>query len=763
MSYPRLYVANAAVSQYGFENLGLGTLSDAISCTVTEERNGKYELEMEYPVGGIHFSDITVDRLIMCKANESSSQQIFRIYKIEKPIDGTVTVYAEHISYLLSNVVVMPFAEVNSATEAFNAIKNNLIWQEDNANFPEFPFIFDTDNTDSGSVVLEKPSTVRSLLGGTDGSILDAIGGEYEFNNFTVKLWKSRGSDKDIYLRYGKNITDLTDTSDISSVYTGIVPYWKGTLRKKTTDSDGNESTESYDSIVYLNDKVLWSDNTTNYAYPLASVVDFSSNIDSDVADVVETNEDGNEETTYYTTEDDIRKELQTLAENYISTNKGWEPSDNIEVSFINLWDTQEYKNFSVLQRVNLCDTVHVIYQKLGVEVTMKVITTEYNVLLDRYDSIELGEPKSSFTTSVANSTSETDNKIQQAVSEAKSEIQKAKDESTDFVNGKLNNLCGVGGGYVYFNRDAATGKIDEIYIADKEDRSQNLIRMNMRGIYYSTDGGQTYHTGWRIDGVFYADCIAAGTLKADIIKTGYLSDVKGNFYLDMVNGNLVMKNGEFQGKITSESGKIGGFVLTNSALEYNKTGLGLNAGTGVYIGTGGISIGNVSDWGGCPVISVDTSSSYKSVMISSLRFYRNGGESCGAFMWTGKSSEPDWLNWNNNLEVSGHLTCNDIEEKGNSDERLKQDIETIPLDESKRLIMGVTPKRFRFKDRPEKLHHGLIAQDVLKHTSDEAIVHLNDEYYGLQYKELIADLINVVQDQEKRIRELEEKLNANN
>lgn len=512
MSYPRLYAADEATKSNAFQTLGIGVLGDAISCTVTEERNGTYELEMEYPVDGKRFKDLANDKLIVAKPSEIGNEQIFRIYKIEKPIDGKVTVNAEHISYLLNKAVCLPF-EAASADGAFQLIKSNLLWQTDNPNFPTFPFTFWSDNTGSGTISIDQPTAVRSVLGGQENSILDAITGEYEFDNFQVKFFKERGSDKHIYLRYGKNITDLTDTDDISNVYTGIVPYWKGSLTRKTVDADGNDTTESYDVIVYTDNKVLWSDHTTDFAYPLAIPVDFSSDIE--VQD--------DRENDKYATEADVRVELQKLAEDYLKNNSGWKPSDNLEVSFTNLWDTDEYENFKALQRVGLCDTVHVIYPVLGVDVSMKVIKTEYNVLLNRYEKIELGEAKSSMTSSVINSASKAEQDVKDLANQTKSDLKKAADYATDMINGKINNLAGAHEAYVVFNRNSKGG-INEILIMDTPDKSTavNVWRWNGGGFGHSHSGynGPFDDVAITQDGRINASMITTGILTSIMIRT---------------------------------------------------------------------------------------------------------------------------------------------------------------------------------------------------------------------------------------------------
>lgn len=787
MSYPRLYAANAAVNKYGFETLGIGTLSDAITCVITEERNGEFELEMEYPIDGIHFNDLDVDKLIMCKASEASKQQIFRIYKVEKTIEGIATVYAEHISYLLSNVSVLPFGEtdivgdptISTAQKAFDTLKEKLLWKTDHADFPEFPFSFKTTVDKTGSFILETPSTVRSVLGGTDGSILDVFGGEYEFDNFNITLHKQRGTDTDVYLRYGKNITDLTSTNDISSSYTGILPYWKGSLQKEKKDSDGNKTVESYDALIYINNKVLWSDYVGNYAYPLTSVVDFSSEIGSDYKN--KTDDDGN--VTYYTTESDIREKLQSSAEEYLSSNTGWKPSDNLEISFINLWDTEEYKDFAALQTVSLCDTVHVIYPKLNIEVTMKVITTEYDVLKDRYDSIELGEPKSSFTTSVANSTSSTESKIEELTSDTGSKIKQAQQEAADMINGKLNNLYGVNKGYIQFDTDAS-GNITQLVCVEeeKQDRSGDIIVLNSAGLGFSQNGLKDVTAAITIN----------GKIIADVIKTGILEDGAGIFYLNMETGELNMKDGTFSGTLEVVKGKIGGFTIVDNAIYMNKTGDGKSKGSGIYIGEKCLSIGQTD--AGVPVFSIhyNGDKNFPYTMVTLLSFtHGDSYGSCGSIdSWKGEGwGHSDYgyglqttckfrvgssADEKGDLYVDGDIKCKGDVEGNASDRRLKQGI--VALDNAAvDFILKLNPVRYEYKRKPDRIRHGFIAQDVQEIQYDGwDPAHVGwteengDDTLVLDYIELIPDMVKTIQyqndrinDLESRIKRMEELLNA--
>ena len=182
-----------------FSGNGLGRLSEAITCTVEEERNGKYELEMEYPVAGARFGDIRNSCIIWAEPSDAYREQPFRIYKISKPMGGKIKIQAEHISYQLSHIPVSAFT-ATTAPEALLGLKTNAA--------EACPFEFWTDKTTRGAFEVLKPSSIRSMLGGTKGSILDIYGGEYEFDRYTVKLYAERGMDRGVTLRYGKNITD---------------------------------------------------------------------------------------------------------------------------------------------------------------------------------------------------------------------------------------------------------------------------------------------------------------------------------------------------------------------------------------------------------------------------------------------------------------------------------------------------------------------------------------------------------------------------
>ena len=453
---PILYQSN----EVNFTSNGLGRLSDAISCEVKEQRNGVFELVLTYPVSGIHYNEIDVNKIIVAKTEEGGNDQRFIIYKRSKPLNGIVTFNAEHLSYLLNSIPCMPF-EGSGLADTMSKIQPNAAIT--------CPFTFSTDISSSVNFKLEEPREIRSLLGGERGSILDIYGqGDYKFDNYNVSLLVDRGNDNGVSIRYGKNLTDLQDILDSTTTYTGICPYWRS--------SEG--------ALKTLPEKVIYAPEGLTYPYKIIRTIDFSGDFEEEPTD----------------------NQLRARAEQYINTEKGWRLKNNLKVSFISLYDTEEYKNIAPLERVKLCDTVHIVYE--NIDVKSRVIETNFDVLQERYTSIELGDTTYSLAQAVAEAAGVP---TEQQVN---SRLQKAIEHATKLIQGGL-------GGHVVFNTNA-DGEPEEILIMDTDsiETAVNVIRMNLGGIGFSHNGySGPFDTAWTIDGNFVADYITTGTLDGGLIR----------------------------------------------------------------------------------------------------------------------------------------------------------------------------------------------------------------------------------------------------
>jgi phage minor structural protein len=498
-----------------FETNGLGVLSDTISCQVVEERNGIFEITLEYPLTGIHYQEIKQRRIIFVKPNPYEDPQPFRIYRITKPLSGKITVYAQHISYDLSGVPVSPFSS-GSVTGALSGLKTNAAVTN--------PFSFWTDKTSTGDFAVTAPTSTRTLLGGSDGSILDVFGGEYKFDRWTIRLYNNRGKNSGVSIRYGKNLMDLQQDENISNVVTGIYPYW--------LSSEGE--------LTELPEKIVNAPGT--YDFTRISAIDFSGDFE----------------------EAPTEEQLRDRANDYISSNNVGVPTVSITVEFQPLEQTEEYKDIALLERVNLCDTVNVEYSELGVSATAKCVKTTYDALKDKYISIELGDAKTNIADTIIQQQQEINEKP------SVSFLEQAVINATNWITGNK-------GGYVIFQRNA-DGQPYEILIMDTPDinTATKVWRWNNGGLGYSSNGYEgPFATAITQDGAIVANFITTGTLQANLIKSGIIQSRDGRAYFNLDTGQISATQliaqsnafGQYSAYIGQASlpsgGTVSGFVIT--------------------------------------------------------------------------------------------------------------------------------------------------------------------------------------------------------
>lgn len=421
-------------SEKEFKSGGLGFLVDCTSCVVSQERNGIFECEFVYPVTGPKYNLIQEKAIIYATHDDSGIPQPFDIYARSAPINGLVTFYAHHISYRLSNSVVMPFS-ATSCADAMKKIEINTITDRDD------DFTFWTDKKTKGDYSKTVPSIVRTTLGGEEGSILDVYGrGDYEFDKFAVRLYQNKGKDTDVEIRYGKNLVDIEQKIDNSESYNAIVPYWF------------NEETGV---IVTLPEGYVSHDDGT--AYIIA--IPFPMN-------------------DYFGSPPTVEA-MRLKAQQLLDSSDAWVPSQSVSVNFAQLWQTEEYEQYAPLQRVRLCDTVRVYYPELGVNALReRVVKTVFNTLLDRYDEITLDE----LPTTLTELTTQQIN-AGTSGSVTPEALKNSIDLALDLVRGGL-------GGYIAMPADQ-NGLPQMIYVLDQPDvaDAEKVIRLGSNGISLSTSG----------------------------------------------------------------------------------------------------------------------------------------------------------------------------------------------------------------------------------------------------------------------------------
>lgn len=630
-----------------FRTNGIGRLTDCIRCIATEERNGIYEVEFDYPIEGVHFDEIEIGKIVAVTHDDTKEIEPFIIYQRTVPnLSGVVTFNAHHISYKLGEIVAMPFT-AGSCAEALQG----LTTYSASVN----PFTFWTDKTTTASFENTVPRNVRNILGGEENSILDVFGGgDYEFKRFEVKLYAQRGVDSDVEIRYAKNLTDLQETKDYSQSYNAIVPYWADTdghivmLPEKVIVYSGLEPV-----LAYLTDHNLIIIRTETEE-PIEVAYTEIKAVPMDLSDQFE--------------EMPTVEQLRAAAEARFERSGAWLPNENLKVDFVQLWQTEEFKEYSALQRVRLCDTVSVYYPQVNINaVKQRVIRTEYNVLTDRYDSIELGTPQTSLGRAIKQ-------EIMQDVPTT-SMMASAIEYATNMIRGGL-------GGYVVMT-PGPDGYPQEILIMDTPDvaTAVNVWRFNRGGLGHSSNGYEGPYSDIALtqDGRINASIITTGTLNANIIKAGILSDVNNNTSFNLQTGVLNIKKGSINlgsgnfsvndagtltmnqgsinlgsgnfsvtngGAMTAKSGSIAGLKITESALQKsdstyyfqltgrrllyaqnsNLSGVRISGGTVNFVKTND-SFSSFTDagaiWGGNPVvIHNDSGSDFQQLQLYNREFY---------------------------------------------------------------------------------------------------------------------------------------------
>ena len=534
-----------AKDETAFSDNGLGRLADCISCKVTEGRNGIYECEFQYPVTGEMFDKIKEGRIIGVIHDDTKDIQPFDIYAHTTPLNGVVTFYAHHISYRLSYVILKPM-EASSCVDTLDSIPRNT--------YNDCPFTFWTDKNVAAHWENTIPASVKSLLVGQEGSILDIYGkGEYEWDKWMVKLHINRGRDNGVSIRYGVNLTDLTHEYDESSSYNAVVPYWKsqedGTV---VTLSDGYLVMDDYLVPWTTHTGAIMEDGKGNVIYFKIKAPNISP-VPMDLSDAFE--------------EQPTEAQLRAEAKRRLENSEAWLPDENITIQFVNLAETEEYKNVSALQRVSLCDKVSVYCGPLGVSaVKMQVIRVVYNVLTEKYDEIELGSPKRTFADTLNASM---ESYVAQATADkvTASMLQEAIDNATKQITGASES-------HVTFVYDS-NGGLQEILIMDTEsiETAVKVWRWNSGGLGYSSNGyAGPYALAMTQDGAIVADFITTGVLNANLIRAGLLTDGAGKNFWNMVTGEFSLSgNAAFGSSTVSQVVDAANAAIIDVDVEYAK------------------------------------------------------------------------------------------------------------------------------------------------------------------------------------------------
>lgn len=695
-------------------NFGIGPLTDTLACSVREVKNAEYELALEYAASGIHAAEIMPLAIIKAKPNYTDDPQLFEIYKVGKVLNGRFTVNARHISYRLSNRLITT-GSANSCVAACSLLNSQA-----------GAFTISTDKTSVGAFRISEPASVRSYFGGKAGSLLDVYGGEWKYDNFTCQLLNARGMDRGVTIRYGKNLTQLSQEISIENLATAILPFYK--------DPDGNVTTGA---------KVP-TGLTLSPARELA--VDFSQDVDPDSGTAITT-------------------QLANLAARYIANN-------NFTVAFNSI--TLDYQQLEGLtERVDLCDTVKIYFEALGITATAKCVATTWDVLAERYTACTFGNARANIADTIATQTKE----LRQTAS--RSFLAESVSRATALISGNL-------GGYVVLHDSDGDGEPDEILIMDTPSitTSTKIWRWNKAGLGYSSNGyAGPFGLAITAAGEIVADYVNTGILNADLIKAGTIQDSQGNSTINMTTGaavlnNLKAKNGFY---LVDANGTTRGYLSYNSVggtsfIESTQSGTqaavlsaaDLDGGQLRLYNPAGKQTANVYSSGtngGGVTLSNASGNTTMSLFAGSVGGYiylfNNNSDERGRFF---VGSDGDGLLYlfsssgAGNILMkgqNGNVTCVSVTQT--SSRKVKENIKPI---EDAAKILELNAVSFDFKNKEQGTNkRGFIAEDVAKVLPGLVSSETEDRPAALDYIGMIPYLQQIIKEHEARIEALENEI----
>lgn len=699
---------------------GLGSLTDCLSCEVTEERNGIYTLTLTYPATGIHADEIAVERFLKVKPNYMDEPQLFRIYKVGKVMAGKFTVYARHISYDMSDLVITGGSASSCAAAC-------LLLAQSAGNFT-----ITTDKATAGNFTVLQPSSVRSWFGGKKGSLLDVYGGEWHYDNFGAKLKAARGTDRNVTIRYSKNLTALNQIIDTSNLLTGILPFYM--------DQNGN--------------KVIGAIVPTGLTLdrPKVAAIDFTQDVNPESSTPIAT-------------------QLANLATSYKNNNNLTTPINSITLDFVQMKDLTE--------RVDLCDTVSIYFEALGIEARAKCVKVVWDVLEERYTKTTFGDARTNIADTLAAQAKELVN------TPTKAEMNRA----TQLITGNR-------GGYVILRDSDGDDQPDEILIMNTPDinTATKVWRWNNSGLGYSSNGyAGPYGTAMTSD----------GEIVADFIKVGVISDAQGNSTIDMTNGaailnelkakkilTLVDANGVNRGHFSytiqtgaammlrEPSGQATVSVVAGTSNDASVLLMRSNGTLGVDISSHGLlggyatfyDINNKPRIQIDPVVGIRVNNASRNIVLigaaadsgGSIGIFNANGTKVGAFMSIDSAGYMSVSNSSGTQTIygdgsTGSLTCVSLHQT--SSRKVKKNIK--PMEDSAK-ILELEPVSFDYKNEALGTNkRGFIAEDVAKILPNLVTPETDDKPATLDYIGMIPYLQDIIKKQEARITALEEKIKS--
>lgn len=380
-------------TESNFNNNGLAVLDDfVVSPVVSEQLNGLFSLEFDYPIHAKASDKLRPEMIVKCPVPELQDQ-LFRIVERDDSIGGLLHIVAHHIFYDLAKNLI-------EDTYIVNKNGSGALTQLLGATAIPHTFTGTSNISTVNNVRLVRLNPVEVLLDADlDNGFQARYGGEIVRDNFLISILAHRGSDNGLQIRDKKNLTGYESDLDYSSIVTRIMP-------------------EGYEGL-FLPEKYVDSPLINYYVSPKIKVIKY---------DNVKVGDEEGE----FATKELAYAELRRLAAQEFTVGHIDLPTATYDVEFAPLERTEEYKDFASLETIYLGDTVSVIHAEDRFNVTARMVEYKYDPLLKAFISITLGSVMPKFT-DVAKDIKKVDTKVEQVKDDANYALTAANGKNTNF------------------------------------------------------------------------------------------------------------------------------------------------------------------------------------------------------------------------------------------------------------------------------------------------------------------------------------------
>lgn len=497
---PRIYKPTA--KKEDFETNGLGILSDTTRCDVTEEANGRYEVELEHPLNSRFKPYFDNGFFIKAKPNDKEEYMIFEIKNTyEDTMTNNILIYGVSRTQKLGNRSVQKVEiKSQSGTSAMKSITNGMDMKSDIELFSDIPTISSTTF---------EARNVLNCIAGEQGSMLQLWGGEIKHEAFKLSLLQRRGRDNVGTVRYGKDLNGLKIKLDWSSIITRVLPY-------ADLQSNGDGQTkriygEPVDSLLI-----------NNYPDVYARHIQFTE--EQGVIDL---------------------DSLNRVSKNYFTSinPRSDQPKIQIELEIEKLSDSKEAKEFAKLRNYNLFDTFKIRHKLYDIDIDSKITTVVYDSLTEKTKKVHAGDSRMSFFVKQNSDLQETIKGLSK------------KGYMSEFVDYVTKIISGNDGGHViWWPKNRPT----DLFFCDKPslEEARQLLRINKSGIGFSDRGWKgPFKTAWTLDGIL---TLGEGMLQIGTNKGGRFLETTDKglqfFKKDLSLGRIGTSSKSFWGATQSEN-----------------------------------------------------------------------------------------------------------------------------------------------------------------------------------------------------------------